>query len=312
MSKVDAIADSSRGEPLKPEQEEASGAPHSKKPEAPKKPVLASEVLKEELAPLRPAAVSVRWWLIGIAAALALLGASYRYGLGLPEQAISASSAAFGGAAALAGIAVLPFPYVVRATASLAVGVCLMFLGVTGSGPLGGVAVDGGAFRDITRMLTLTALPAALLFRVSYRAYGRARVILGVALLLSLPFLVGQILLAANPDVSSITRSAAGLTAAAVLCGLFGFMGSGTTGGGSVWAALVLAVLPAETAFRQLTPLAGPDTGVLIYPAAAVGMLAAGLAASIGLYQVLAATFAADARKVTTTVSAESLNDGDS
>jgi hypothetical protein len=311
MTKAHAIATNASGTPAK-DADEGNGKSPSKPPPARKKPVLASEVLKEELAPLHPAAKSARWWLLGIAVALGLLGLSYRYGLGLPEQAIDASSTAFGGAAALAGIAILPFPYLVRAAAGLAIGVCLMSLGVSGSGPLGGVAVDGGAFRDITRMVTLTTLPAALLFRVSYRAYGRARVILGIALLLSLPFLVGQILLAANSDVSVITRSAAGLTSAAVLCGLFGFMGSGTTGAGSVWAALVLLVLPAETAFRQLTPLAGPDTGVLLYPAAAVGMLAAGLAASIGLYQVLAAMFAADARKVTKTVSAESLNDDDS
>lgn len=292
--------------------EATGGASPSKPPAAPKKPVLASEVLKEELAPLRPAATSARWWLLSAALTLGLLGLSFRFALGLPEQAISTSSATFGAAAGLAGIAILPFPYLVRAVASLAVGVFLMTVGVMGTGPLGGVAVDGGAARDITRMVTLTVLPAALFFRVSYRAYGRARLILLIALLLSLPFFVGQVLLATNADVSTITRSAAGVTAGAILCALFGFMGSGTTGAGSVWAALLLFVLPAETAFRQLTPLAGPDTGVLIYPAAAVGMLAAGLVASIGLYQVLAAMFAADARNVSTTLSAESLNDAES
>ena len=295
-----------------PEDGPASDARPSKHSIPPKKPVLASEVLKEELAPLHPAATSARWWLLGTAVALGFLGLAYRFGLGLPEQAISASSETLGAAAALAGIALLPFPYLVRAVASLVVGVFLMSAGIVGTGPLGGVAVDGGTARDIARMVTLTVLPAALLFRVSYRAYGRARVLLGIALLLSLPFFVGQVLLAASPDVSAITRTAAGLTAATVACGLFGFMGSGTTGAGSLWAALVLAVLPAETAFRQLTPLAGPDTGVMIYPAAAVGMLAAGLAASIGLYQVLAAMFAADARRASTTLSAEGLNDAES
>ncbi len=309
MAKADAITGDTLQTAPKKGDAKIGGATPSKPPAAPKKPVLASEVLKEELAPLRPAATAARWWLAGTALALGLLGLAYRFGLGLPGETISASSETFGAAAALAGLAILPFPYVVRAVASLAVGVALMSAGVAGIGPLGGVAVDGGTIRDITRMVTLAVLPASLLFRVSYRAYGRARVILTIALLLSLPFLVGQILLAANSGVSEITRLAAGLAAAAVLCGLFGFMGSGTTGAGSVWAALVLALLPAETAFRQLTPLAGPDTGVFTYPAAAVGMLAAGLAASIGLYQVLAAMFAADARRASATLSAESLND---
>jgi hypothetical protein len=59
----------------------------------------------------------------------------------------------------------------------------------------------------------------------------------------------------------------------------------------------VLAFLPAEIAFRELTPLADADTGFMTYPATAVGMLLAALLTSLGLFQMLAAAFGADARR---------------
>jgi hypothetical protein len=85
---------------------------------------------------------------------------------------------------------------------------------------------------------------------------------------------------------------------AVVLTALFGFMGDGSTGAGSFWAALILACLSAEIALRELTPLADADTGFMTYPATATGMLLATLLTSLGLFQLLAAAFGRDARRV--------------
>jgi hypothetical protein len=262
------------------------------------KPLLASEVLREEIAPIEPARRMSRLWLGAIALGLALLGVAVRLGIGSPALDPGAGTIAFSAGGAAVAVAVLPFPYALRAAVSFLLGGVLMLLGMRGAGPLAGLAVDGGFALDAARLVTVTVLPAALLFRARYRAYGRARALLATALALSLPFVVMEVMLSLNGSAPLVARIFAAANVAVVLCALFGFLGEGTTGAGSFWAALVLAFLPAELAVRELTPLADADTGLLTYPATAVGMLLAALLASLGLFQLLAAVFAGDARRV--------------
>lgn len=263
----------------------------------PEKPLLASEELRAELAPEQPDRRMMRLWLAGVAVGLILVGLAFRLGLGPSELRGEASTLSFSGAAAVAAVAALPFGYNLRAGASLGLGILLMSLGFSAAGPLGGIAIDGGLLRDLSRLVVLVVLPAALLFRAQYRAYRTARVLLAIALTISLPFVGLETLLVADGHAPVVTRIAAGVNVAVVLCTSFGFMGSGTTGAGSLWAALVLGVLPAEIAFRELTPLAGPDTGHLLYPATAVGLVCAAVLASTGGYQLLAARLAPEARR---------------
>ncbi len=261
------------------------------------KPLLASEVLRDELAPVEPGRRGMRIWLLVVAALLVALGLAFRLGVGVPSERLDASTLSFSGAGALVALAVLPFPYAPRAIVAFLLGAALMALGFRSSGPLAGIAVDGGLPRDLARLVTMTVLPAALLFRAHYRAYRRARAILAAALTISLPFFVLQVLLAVDPTAALLTRVAAGADVAVVGFSLFGFMGDGTTGAATVWASLVLAVLPVEIGLRQLTPLAEGGTGWLTYPATAVAILTAALLTSLGLFQLLAAALAGDARR---------------
>src|SRR5262245_15102574 len=268
------------------------------------KPLLASEVLREELAPLEPSRTKCRIWLGGVCIALALLGAALRYGVGTPALRSDASTLAFSAAGAAAAVALLPFPYGLRAAVAFLLGATLMALGLRGQGPLAGLGNHGARLDDIARLLPLTVLTSALLFRGRYRAYRTARILLAIALFLTLPFIALEIIAIANPGTTLIARLAAAASVAAVLCALFGFMGAGTTGAGSVWAALVLAVLVVEVALREL-----PSTsGALVHASAAVGLACGAVLTTLGLFQLLATLFARDARNVAAVTRSEPLS----
>ena len=84
--------------------------------------VLASEALKEDLAPLEPGRGAGRLGIGGVAVALALLGLAIRLGVGrgvLPGNASSVTLAAAGAAGA---VAALPFSYSIRAGAAASLG----------------------------------------------------------------------------------------------------------------------------------------------------------------------------------------------
>lgn len=275
----------------------------------PKPPLLASEVLREELAPLQPARASCRLWLVLVAIALVALGLAMRFGVGVPADRAQAATIAFSAAGALAAVAALPFPYSLRAAVAVLVGLVLMGLGLQSGGPLGGLTVDGSLARGIARLVTLTTLPAALLFRARYPAFVRARAILAVGLALALPFVVLEGLLIADGTAPTVARAGACLSIALVALGLFGFMGQGTTGGASLWAALLLGGLPLEYGLRQFT-LADVTTGYLTYPATAVGLICAGIVASMGLFQLLATFLAPEARRLSLVGAAPSSGNG--
>lgn len=263
----------------------------------PKPPLLASEAMREELAPLQPASTSCRLWLILVAAALTALGLAMRFGIGVPAARIEGATIAFSAAGALVAVAALPFPYALRAAVALLVGLVLMLLGLQSGGPLGGLTVDGSLGRGLARLITLTTLPAALMFRARYTAYRRARVVLAVALALALPFVGSEILLVIDSTASTIARAGALSSVVFVLLSLFGFMGQGTTGWGALWAVLVLGGVPLEVALRHFT-LADAATGQLTYPATAVGLACAATVSSLGLFQLLATFWAPEARRL--------------
>jgi hypothetical protein len=263
------------------------------------KPLLASEVLREELAPFQPAGRAGRLWLTGVCVSLVLLGVSLRLGLGLPAARGDAATVAFSAAGAAIAVALLPFPYALRAGVVWLIAAALVVLGLRTTGPLAGLAIQSVRLDDLARLLVLATLPAALLFRARYRAYRPARWVLAAALGLCVPFLVLELRLAMDSGAHALTRLAAGLSIAAVFSGLFGFMGAGTTGGGSVWAVLVLAVLGLEVGVRELVAPLG--AAPLQHAVTAVGLCCAAVLSTLGGFQLLAAALAGDARRESST-----------
>jgi hypothetical protein len=193
------------------------------------------------------------------------------------------------GAIALVAAAVR-VTYRQRAVAMVVLG--LLSGGVALEGANGAlIQADRGAGWALARLAAAVALPAALLFRARYRAYRGARVALGAALALSLPFAVHVVLGLFGP-VGPTTAGAVAVLF--VLAGsLAGFMGSETTGAGAYMAPACVVVLALDLALRGVGH--GPLLGVLTDAIAFGG--AAALAA-IGLFQILAWRFAADARRI--------------
>ena len=252
------------------------------------KPLLASEVLASERAPLEPGRHASRFQLGVAAIGLLLIGLALRAGVGAETNTDDATVAFCGAGVALA-LAILPFPYALRAGISALVGAVLLLLGLRGSGPLAGLGVDGGEPLDLVRLVTITLLPAALLLRARYASFNPTRWVLAGALVAAAPFAVLQVMAAAAAETASVTQVAAICAATVVAAGLFALFGDGSLGNRSPVAWLVLLVLPAEVGLRQLTPLADPAPSAwLTYPVAAFGLFLAGLLVSTGTYQLAA------------------------
>src|SRR5689334_13868732 len=95
--------------------------------------VLASECLREDVAPREPGATRGRWITGGVAVSLLFLGVALRLGA---DPTPGAASVAIGAGGAAAALAALPFPYSMRAVAIFTLGAFLMVLGLDGTGPL--------------------------------------------------------------------------------------------------------------------------------------------------------------------------------
>lgn len=259
--------------------------------------VLASEALHEDLAPIEPGGGAGRVVIGGVALALGLLGVAMRQGVGPVAPENSTSSVTFAAAGTAAALACLPFSYALRATAVVVLGLGLMALGAGGAGPLTSIRLGSSLLVELTRLLALAALPGALLFRGRYRAYPRARLVLGLALVAALPFAMTRAAAFLDPAANLADRAGAAVDVAVILSGLFGFMGADTTAGGAVWAALVLGVLPADIALRELGAPVGL-THWLAHAATAVATACAGTLAAVGEYHLLAAGLGRDARRI--------------
>ncbi len=261
------------------------------------KPLLASELIQQDLAPSTPGHASARRWFVGVAILLSLLGLALRWGAGVPQQRLSSASLSFLAAAATALLALLPLSYRGRALLAMALGSSLLLLGSSSAGPLAGVAVDGGLLRHASRFLALTCLTAALLFRARYRHYARGARLLAWALLLSLPFIATELRLPFDPTAPTAVRWGAGLSLTVIAAAGLGLIRHQAPWGNSLLAVLVLGVLPLEVALRQWTPLADPATGRLTYVTTALALLGAGVLTSTGGYHLLASIFCSDAQR---------------
>jgi hypothetical protein len=269
--------------------EPVAGPPSDVKP-----PILASDILREEVAPLAPAAAAMRSWLLALAASFGLLAAtSYEGVLPVARFALEASLVTAGAAGVAWTSAV---PYSPRAALGALAGALPLVLGIEGMGPLSILGAEGR--NEAAAMLVLlTVLPAALFFRARYRAFGAARAFLAVALLLAAPavLLLGRGSLATGTPFA--VRLCDMVVVIAILATFSGFLGAETTGACTIWGVALLVLTPT----RDLVAALAPDASASRIGGATAGCLGlslAGTVVSLALYQLLAATFARRARRV--------------
>jgi hypothetical protein len=264
-----------------------------------KPPVLASDILREEVAPAAPARRAIRLALLAFCV-FSLCGAAAA-SANLDSSRLAAPLA-FEGAVGTAIVALiaalLPLPYSARALVAAVVGFIPLALGARHLGPLARLGDDG--FVHAAAMgLMATVLPAALVFRARYRAFRAARVILAVALVLSGPALVLLALTAVNGSEPLIARAIAVAGLGAALASTLGFMGPETSGGCAQWAALIVGAYVAGPTWRAASSAwSGHGADILALTVAAVGALAACTLATFGIFQLLAVALADWARTV--------------
>jgi hypothetical protein len=260
-------------------------------------PVLASEVLREDLAPIEPGRRASRLWDAGLALLYLGVGVCLRLHMGVSGVSPDAGAACLAAAAAVAATALVPFPYLWRAIVGGVIGAAVVILGFAGGGPLALLAGHGSSvWVEAFRVLTCITIPAALLFRSHYRAYQRGRVLLGAAFVLALPFLAHEAALTAGGP--SVARVAAALALLGPLSGLFAFMAAPTTSMTALCAQALTALLALEIGLRQVYAPPATGSGPLAYALTAVAFFASVVPIALGLFQTLAAIYAREAREV--------------
>ncbi|PIE05864.1 MAG: hypothetical protein CSA75_02530 [Sorangium cellulosum] len=257
-------------------------------------PVLASEALREDIAPLRPWNRAIRVWDGVFAVFVCLIGVLVH--TEVLRNSRGGPWAFYGLGGALILLSVLPLLYTARGAGSLLLGMVTVALGLGGFGPLDSLVAPGHSpLAAGAKTMAATALPAALLFRARYRAYAGARVALLVALVATLPAVIlAGMAMASGPLLASV---AAALTLVAILTSLLGFMGEGTTAASTAWAIFVVVMFGSELMARSLWMRTGWEAYQLDLRAGAMMMVACALT-SKGLFQLLARAFAEDARRV--------------
>ncbi|MRG96059.1 hypothetical protein [Polyangium spumosum] len=264
--------------------------------ETPQKPLLASEALMEDLAPIEPSRQAARFWCAAVGLGFAGLGALPYLGVRPGGTNAALSCLLFGGVTLAAALTRVSYRH--RAVAMLLLGTLAAVVGLGGAGPAAGIAA-GAPVLGFARLLAATALPAALLFRARYRAYAGARWLLAAAFVCALPFLILTVLRVAplSPELATIGSFVAIFVVAAALVG---FMGSETTGAGTYVGLGVLSGLGTELALSDLSyPGAfatwqSPTSTIL----AAVAFVAATGLSALGLFQILAWRLSGDARRI--------------
>lgn len=252
------------------------------------KPLLASEALMEDLAPMRPAQDAARIWCAAVGAGFLLLGGLSIAGL-RPDGVVAGPPAFVLGIVALF-TALTSVSYRQRAVAMVVLGAIATVIGLQSSG----TAVGWGTARAVAAI----ALPATLVFRSRYRAYSGARWLLVAAFLVTLPSFGHAVVQLALHD-PHLGHLGALLVILAVVSSLTGFMGAETTGAGSF---LAVAVVLAFTADLVVGRLAHLDTfsprDIVIVLSAGLAFAATSAITSLGLFQILAWRLAADARRI--------------
>jgi hypothetical protein len=256
-------------------------------------PLLASDILREEVAPLAPARPTLRGLLLPLAVGFAAWGAASFAGLLAPGTPLTVTSALVTSAAATLAV-LTPAPYAARAIFAALIGLLPLVVGARGQGALGSLAFED-PLQAGAGVVLATLLPAALFFRSQYRAFPAARGMLAGAILLAGPALL---FLAEGTFAEGATlevRAMDGLLIAACLTSLGGFLGPETKGGCAAGGALLLLTYAGR--IFVTTWLKG-GRGLTLAAMTGVGAGLSAAVASVGLYQLLAAMFAGRARLV--------------
>lgn len=247
-------------------------------------PVLASEVLREDLRPHEPGTGAIRWTGAACGATIAALGI-WTLGISLAGVTLLALGAA------LVCTAMLPLPYAVKATIQVALATALL----AGS-TVANVLSNADARSSLA--LPVIVLASGLLFRSWHRASNHARMIVALGLLLAAAWLgwsesVDVVLGGDARWQSWLPATTRLLLAPLLLTGLLAFMGEATTGGCAAWAAATLVWYGAVSVVETVAA-AAPETATLPLlttlqvgstPARIVGSLAAPMLA-IGIAQL--------------------------
>jgi hypothetical protein len=260
------------------------------------KPLLASEALMEDLAPVEPARRDARIWCGACGVAFLLFGALPLVGLRPGALGAALPWLVTGAIALLAGM--FPATYRQRAVAMLVLGLLTGLVALQSSSTL--VRADGGAAWGVARLFASVTLTAALLFRARYRAYAGARVFLATALVISVPFVVHAARVFWSGAGFGPAHVGALLVLATVAATPIGFMGAETTGAGPYVAFALVVTASLELASRGLA-VVGPSGGLAPLLGVIVGAAGFGAAAgftALGLFQILAWRFAEDARRI--------------
>jgi hypothetical protein len=258
------------------------------------KPLLASEALMEDLAPVEPARRAARLWCGAVG--VVLIGSGVLPFVGLRPGGLAAALPCFlvGAVALLTALANVSYQR--RATTMILLGIIAAPVGLYGTAVADAVGgIPGGALR----MVAATALAGTLLFRARYRAYPRARIFLGGAVVAALPVVAISIYALATRGIGPGQLGPL-FALAAVAAALPGFMGAETTGAGTAVGPIVIIALAAEQALRALAATRWSVTAASLtsLSAASVAFLASSLLGALGLFQLLAWRFAADARRI--------------
>jgi hypothetical protein len=259
---------------------------------------LASEVLREDLAPLEPGRRASQWWDGGVALLFLAVGVCLRFGLGVANVSPQAGAICLAAAAATGATGIVPFPYLWRAVVGGLAGATVVALGLFGgAGPLALLAEPiSNPWTEIFRVLTCVAIPAALLFRSHYRAYERGLSLLAAAFVLALPFLASSVHV--TLDGAVMARVGAGLAISGALLGLVAFMSAPTTFVSAWCAQILMFLIAADIGLRQLYAPPRAGSGELTYVLTAVAFFASVVPIALGLFQTWAAVYAREARLV--------------
>jgi hypothetical protein len=249
------------------------------------KPTLASEALREDLAPVEPWREAARWWCVVLGTLLALTGAGAAMLL-VDEGVMGWLPHVLIGAVAIA-LGLAPLAYALRATVMMMLAVICGVLGISGHGPMGGLSQTVAEW-SMLHLLAVTSLPAALLFRERYRAYPGARYMLAIALGLSVPFVAYGAWLVATADLAVQISAAVSLVAVAVT--LLGFMGSNTAISGRYLSLLLIGAITAQLGTEALQRDWIPhfDLGLWWVLSALIAFAACAVMGALGSFQLLA------------------------
>jgi hypothetical protein len=262
-------------------------------------PVLASEVLREDLAPTEPGRLASRFWSGSAALALVAVGIALRFDLGTGGGALGPGTICLAVAAAEAATALVPLPYLWRAMAGAAVCLAAVCLGLVGIGPLALLAPAGVStpWTELSRVVAAVVLPAAILFRSHYRAYERGRLLLALAVALAIPFLAHEAIHFVDAS-RPLEQIGPGLAIAIVLLMVVAFMGAPTTAT-TIFCAVALGFsIGLDVFFRQAYLPPPPGSGPAAHALTAVAFVACTSPIAMGMFQLLATIYGPDARQV--------------